>query len=395
MARRLKIAFVVDSARSKRAGGLVAAERIIEALRRHHDVISVGVGGDVELEPLQVPLAQGLIDSNSFAFAKPDDDQLGRAFDGVDVVHVQLPFFLGFAALSMAESLGIPVVAAHHVQPENVCRNLALVLPRLMKRVGRPSVLRGLTRVATQTFFNRAQAIICPSRLALDELEAAGLTAPAFIISNGAPAQFTPLPTRPPAPFTVLTVGRLVPEKRQDLLLEAVRRSRHASAIRVVIAGRGPLREKLETMAKALPARVELGFQSDEDLLRLYQTADLYVHASEVELEGMAVLEAMRCGCPSLLSDSPTSAAKQFALSPSHLFPNGDASALAAKIDEWFENPRRLELARAKTLGAVRNYGLDHTIEAYEELYQRVAARKLELPAPRHRVQWNVGALSR
>ena len=378
MTRRLKIAFVVDSARSKRAGGLVAAERIIDALRQHHDVTSVGLGGDIPLEQIQVPLAQGLIDANSFAFAKPDDDLLGQALDGVDVVHLQLPFFLGFRALAMAQALQLPTVAAHHVQPENVLRNLALVMPRFVKTMNRPSVISGLNRVVTQTFFNRASAIICPSQLALDELHHAGLTTPAFIISNGAPPQFTPLPSRPRAQFTVLTVGRLVPEKRQDLVMEAVRRSKHASGIRLVIAGRGPLHDRLEELAKDHPSRVELGFQSDEELLRLYQTADLYVHPSEVELEGMAVLEAMRCGCPAVLSDSPSSAAKQFSLGASHVFPNGDVQALADRIDEWFENPQRLEAARQKTLAAVKNYGLDHTIEAYEELYDRVASQRLK-----------------
>jgi glycosyltransferase involved in cell wall biosynthesis len=382
MARRLKIAFVVDSARSQRAGGLVSAERIIDALREHHDVISVGLGGDVDLEPLQSPIGQGLIDANSFTFAKPDDALLGRAFDGVDVVHVQLPFFLGFRALAVAESLQLPTVAAHHVQPENLCRNIALLLPLLKNALGNPALMRGLNRVVTRTFYNRATAIICPSQLALEELRNAGLTTPAVVISNGAPARFTPLPSHPPGTFTVLTVGRLVPEKRHDVLLEAVRRSKHAKAVRVVIVGRGPMRAKLEALATDHPAQVELGFKSDEELLRLYQTADLYVHASEVELEGMAVLEAMRCGCPSVTCDSPSSAAKQFALGATHLFPHGDAQALADRIDAWFEHPEWLPSAREKTLAAVKDYGLDHTIEAYEQLYERVAnAPRLARPA--------------
>jgi glycosyltransferase involved in cell wall biosynthesis len=102
-----------------------------------------------------------------------------------------------------------------------------------------------------------------------------------------------PLPSRPPGPFTVLSVGRLVPEKRHDVVLEGVRRSKHASELRVVIVGKGPMRPALEQQAQGHPARVEIGYQPDEELLRLYQTADLYVHASEVELEGLAALEAM------------------------------------------------------------------------------------------------------
>lgn len=373
--RRLKIAFVVDSANSQRAGGLVAAERVIEALREHHDVTSIGLGGDVALEPLRFPVGQELIDANSFSFARPDDELLGRAIEGVDVVHLQLPFFLGYRALSIAQALKVPAVAAHHVQPENLCRNIALVLPRLKKALEDPGLMRAINRLLTRTFYNRTDALICPSTLALDELRAAGLRVPAVVISNGAPARFAPLPARPPGPFTVLTVGRLVPEKRQDVVLEAARRSKHAGELRVVIAGRGPLHDELEALAKNHPSHVELGFKTDEELLRLYQTADLYVHPSEVELEGMAVLEAMRCGCPSLTSDSPSSATKQFALGAEHLFPQGDAQALANRLDAWFEHPQWLAPAREKTLAAVKDYGLDHTLAAYEQLYERVAAQ--------------------
>ena len=370
----MKIAFVLDSAGSARAGGLVSGQRIIDALRRDHEVVSVGLDGDVPLEPLVFPIARELIASNSFAFARPDTDRLCEAFDRADVVHVQLPFFLGFRALWLAHEWGVPVVAGHHVQPENVLANLALIAPRLGQAADRPAVARALNRLMNVSFYNRAEVVICPSQLAYDELAAAGLETPAEIISNGVPEWFAPLPTRPAHPFTVLTVGRLVPEKRHDLVLEAVKRSRHAAQLRLVIAGKGPCRAALEQQALQSPARVELGFQSDEALLRLYQTADLYVHASEAELEGMAALEAMRCGCPTVLADSPASATRQFALSPAHLFPGGDAEALAARIDEWFEHPARLELERARTLEAVRDFGLAHTVAAYEALYERVAS---------------------
>lgn len=375
MPRRLKIAFVVDSARAARAGGLVAAERIIDSLREVHEVISVGVGGDVDLEPLRVPLADGVIRANSFVFAKPDTELLCRAFEGVDVVHVQLPFFLGFRALALAESFQVPVVAAHHVQPENILQGIVRLVPGLASPLGRPGLARSLNRLVTQTFYNRAAALICPSQFALDELRAAGLTTQSVVISNGAPAQFAPLPSRPPHPFTVLSVGRLVPEKRHDVVVEAVRRSKHAASVRLVIAGKGPLQEKLERQASTLPVRAEFGFRSDEELLRLYQTADLYVHPSEVELEGMAVLEAMRCGCPSVTSDSRKSATKQFALDEGHVFRSGDAQALADCLDHWFEHPQRLETERARTLAAVKDYGLDNTVAAYSRLYEHVAVR--------------------
>jgi 1,2-diacylglycerol 3-alpha-glucosyltransferase len=57
-----------------------------------------------------------------------------------------------------------------------------------------------------------------------------------------------------------------------------------------VITGRGPIRAEVVRQAATLPVPGEVSFLSDEDLRRLYNTAGLMVHASEVELEGMAVL---------------------------------------------------------------------------------------------------------
>jgi glycosyltransferase involved in cell wall biosynthesis len=101
------------------------------------------------------------------------------------------------------------------------------------------------------------------------------------------------------------------------------------------------------------------------------------VHASEAELEGLAALEAMRCGCPVLTSDARTSATKQFALDAWHVFPAGDAQALADRLDDCFEHRNRLADDRERTLAAVQGYSLERTVEAYEHLYGQVAQQRM------------------
>jgi glycosyltransferase involved in cell wall biosynthesis len=374
--RRLRILFALDSAGDARAGGLVSGDRVITRLREHHDVISAGVHGDLVLDELKLPLVDHLVKMNSFIFAKPDRKKLREAISRCDVVHVQLPFFLGFACMRIAKQLGVPVVAAHHVQPENALASLALGAPWLGWLVNRPFMFRWMNALMVRAFYNRADLVICPSALARDELLRAGLKRPTEIISNGAPERFRPAPRRERGPFTVLSVGRLMPEKRHDVIIEAARRSRHARDLRVVIAGKGPQELKLRALTVGHPSRVELGFVDDDRLLELYQTADLYVHASEVELEGMAPLEAMRCGCPSLIASSPASATRQFALSEAHLFEPGNASALAERIDAWFENRDILEELRVKTLAAVKPYSMAETVAAYERVYAAAAEHR-------------------
>jgi glycosyltransferase involved in cell wall biosynthesis len=97
----------------------------------------------------------------------------------------------------------------------------------------------------------------------------------------------------------------------------------------------------------------------EDALLDLYARAHLFVHASEVELEGMAVLEAMHCGVPTLVADAPESAAASFAPSPEFRFRAGDPADLAARIDYWIEHPEELDAARE----AHRQIGLAHSLE--------------------------------
>ena len=383
---RLRIVYVLDSAGGARAGGLVSGARVIEGLRKRHDVVSVGVNGDIPMRPLRLPIGDGLVAANSFSFARPDGPRLREVISGADLVHVQLPFFLGFRAMSLARKLGVPVVTAHHVQPENVFATMRHLWPVLTSWFTGPRLAHALNWLMVHTFHRRADLVVFPSDFAREQLLRAGLERPSVVISNGAPEHFRPAPrNRGKQPFTVLSVGRLVPEKRHDLIIEAVRRSKHAAAMRLVIAGKGPLDAKLHALAADHPGRIRLGFVSDDELLALYQTADVYVHASEVELEGMAAVEAMRCGCPTLVCDSPTSATRQFAVDGRHLFRSGDAQDLAAHLDACFENPSGLEGARRRTLAFVRGLGLDDVIARYERAYRQVLeARRADRgePAP-------------
>jgi 1,2-diacylglycerol 3-alpha-glucosyltransferase len=170
-------------------------------------------------------------------------------------------------------------------------------------------------------------------------------------------------------------VGRLAPEKRLDVVIEGVRRSRHAARIQLVITGRGPEQERIRALAATLPLPAEVGYVSDEELHRLYRTADLMVHASVVELEGMAVLEALGCGLPALVADAPLSASPLFAAGPDFLFRPGDADDLARRIDALVEAPGLLAQGRARCLERAPTYAFDASVRHLEEIYLRVAGR--------------------
>jgi glycosyltransferase involved in cell wall biosynthesis len=110
------------------------------------------------------------------------------------------------------------------------------------------------------------------------------------------------------------------------------------------------------------------------------------VHASEVELEGMAVLDAMASGTPALIARAPASAARQFAVSEEFLFDAGDPPDLARRLDALLDAPERLRAARATCLARAQSFRFEASLARLEDLYERVAARGLSAPgAPARR----------
>lgn len=112
--------------------------------------------------------------------------------------------------------------------------------------------------------------------------------------------------TRPPQ---IGFVGRLVPEKGVDLLLKALSDIR--TPWRLVIAGDGPQRSYLETLAAHMGIAERISFVGHLPSLEipsLYQELDMLVLPSRsrpnwVEQFGRVLVEAMACGIPVIGSD--------------------------------------------------------------------------------------------
>jgi 1,2-diacylglycerol 3-alpha-glucosyltransferase len=367
---RLRIAFVADTLHSQAGGGIASGEYVVERLRRNHDVVAVATDGDDVLPGFQLPLRA--MKEAHFVMARPDRAVLAHAFANVDVVHLQLPFWLSFAALDEARRLGLPVVAGFHVQPENALFNVGIHSDWLNKTIYRALV---------KHFYNKVDAVICPTPFAEQKLLSYGLKASTYVVSNGVPPDVAEaMSTRPTEPrqrregdkFFILAVGRLAAEKRQDVIIEAIRRSRHRDKIRLVLSGAGPREAELRELAATLPNGAEIGFLPRETLLEHFSNADLFIHAGEVELEGMSVLESMSAGLPALIADAPESAASAFALNDDFRFPAGDVDALRAKIDALIENPRKLESARLPYRERAQKFDFTASVGKMVDIYRSV-----------------------
>jgi glycosyltransferase involved in cell wall biosynthesis len=105
--------------------------------------------------------------------------------------------------------------------------------------------------------------------------------------------------------FLAGTIGRLVPQKRQQDLLLAIERLKKAGRnVGGVLIGEGPERSKLEEKVRALGLEKEIIFTGFcDDTPALYSGLDAFVLCSEREGFPMTLLEAMAAGVPVVATD--------------------------------------------------------------------------------------------
>jgi 1-acyl-sn-glycerol-3-phosphate acyltransferase len=363
------IVFVIDNYGILTNGTTITAYRFVEALReRGHQVriVSVGVlGPDMYgLEEHYIPLVTPVAHQQSMVFAKYDKKVMTEAFSGADVVHFFMPWQVSRKGVKLAKKMGIAVTAAFHSQPENVTYGAGL------GAWGAP-VAAFLYRYYRFRFYRHVEHIHCPSPFIARELVKHRYKGRLHIISNGVAAAFRPSeqPRIPSEYFHILMIGRFAPEKRQDVLIRAIKQSRYEARIQLHLAGAGPLEKKLRKLASGLSNPPTFGFYKQEDLIALIQSCDLYVHTADAEIEAIACLEAIACGRVPVISDSRKSATGQFALDERSLFRAGNSHDLAKKIDYWIEHPEKRREMEAAYSQRARVYRLEHSIRKAEQMF--------------------------
>ena len=130
-----------------------------------------------------------------------------------------------------------------------------------------------------------------------------------FIHNAVNPAQFRPLQHRAGSvgdPRYMLCVADFREDKAIDVLLHAVTPLLQGDpCLTLVLAGDGPLRQELESLAAALAIRhrtMFLGSQGGVEILALLQGCEVKVLPSRMEPFGIALIEAMACRKPVVAS---------------------------------------------------------------------------------------------
>jgi len=225
----------------------------------------------------------------------------------------------------------------------------------------------------------RADAIITVCNALRDEVIGMGIAAERVVsLRNGVDLDlFRPTERTPNPMFTLLAVGHLVPVKAQDLIIGALPL---LPGVRLMLAGDGPDRAKLEALAHDLKVtdRVTfLGAVPQAQLRGHYGNADALVLSSSREGWANVLLEAMACGTPVVASrvygTPEVVAAPEAGVLMRERSYQGVADAVNALRTNYPD--------RAATRRYAERFSWDDTTDGQLRLFGEVLARRAGTPA--------------
>lgn len=371
---KLNIAIICDSIDTTLGGSYISAQRFARWLSEmwHHIVWCTSVFRDTAKKkefgyasvyefPSIFPIWPQHV-----RFALPKIWSLVKIFkkEKIDIVYNIHPARIGWQAYRAAKKAWIPIVSHSHIF--------------VWATFGRlPGFIQKRIKNMIARFYRKCDGVIYPTTLAKNDFDGYHFKNKQVIVSNGVDTQrFSPAGHMHNDSFTLLFVGRLDQEKNIPVILQAIhllaQKNKLNQNFRCDIVGSWSEEQKLRALAEKL--HIEkivrfLGKRYGEDLVDAYQRASTYILPSRFELESMTTLEAMACGCPLLISDSPHNAAKFFVKNNWYLFHEDDPHDLASKLSLMIDNPDTLETFRQNSIQNIGAFAFTKSVHSLSDFF--------------------------
>lgn len=368
----MKILIVIDQYDGANNGTTISARRFVENLRKRGHIVKVITTGEKSKNKYIVkkikltPIVNKIVTSQGMVFAKPNKEILTEAIKWADIVHFYMPFFLAKEGLKIAKKLEKPMTSAFHVQPENITYTIGLGKNE--------NVNNKIYTFFRDTFFNQFNHIHCPSEFIANELRNHGYTAKLHVISNGIEDDWVYNKEEKPKElkdkFVIMMVGRFSAEKKQDVLINAIKYSKYSNNIQLIFAGQGPKKQYYIKLGEKLKNKPIFNFYTKEELKKTLAFSDLYVHTAHAEIEAISCIEAIATGLVPIIAESDKSATTQFALDERSKYKAGDEKELAKKIDYWIEHEEERHRMEKEYARYSENFKMEKTMEKIEEMFE-------------------------
>ncbi len=287
--------------------GRLAFEFAVEMSRRHQ-VALVYPGGPPDRLPHGARLQVYTIRSIDYVVPALTGGELRALFRFLndfqpDVIHSHTPWFMGAIIQFWAYVHGVPYFFTAHELPSKI---LEWGLVRYMKGVSRTGLLHVLTRTYLVTFCRHCTGVVALNQAAARDIRGIGYRGRLSIIPNGRTLAL--YDGKEPADIgeaekILAFVGDILPRKNQKFLVQVL--SHLPPNYRLLLIGHDVdhrYRREIDASLNAdLRRRVTFtGKLPHEQVPRHLARTHLWVSASLMEVQSLAVLEALASGTPVL-----------------------------------------------------------------------------------------------
>jgi len=201
------------------------------------------------------------------------------------------------------------------------------------------------------------------------------------VIPNGVDTdRFFPVAEKPAAsPMRLLTVGRLIPRKRTEWMLIALKHLNDAGCeASLTIAGEGPesaaLKEK--TVDLDLDDQVRFkGIVPSEEIPALYRDHDIFVICSAHEGMSNAMLEALASGLP--VVTTACEGAEELISGCGRIVISSEPADIAAALQELIDDPQQHRAISSVARQRAEEFTWTAVAEAYLNEYKRIIGENI------------------
>lgn len=288
----------------------------------------------------------------------------------VDIVHVHLGLdsFVGTIAAKLAH---LPVIMSVHFDQPNYMSYGAMARRswNALQILKNKSIAHFLP--ITQ---NVANELMSREAVAAEKVTVVHPGIPVFEIDRDCRDQIRTDLGAAADDVVVVGVGRLVPEKNFDCLVDAFSKIQKKQKIKLWIVGDGAQRPEIEAMIERLQLQDNikmLGYRND--VKKLLASADMFVLPSKAEPFGMAAVEAMMSELPVIGTIGPGLSTIVDSNVTGLLVPPDDPDELAKAIEKLAEDSNlRRSLGLAGKERAIATFSSDGMAEKIVAIYHDI-----------------------
>jgi phosphatidylinositol alpha-mannosyltransferase len=278
----------------------------------------------------------------------------------LDVLHVQMPFSPLFAGrLIAAAPKHVNIVGTFHIVPASWlqsagAKSLELLTRKQLKRFNSIISVSEAAQSFAKTIFGIDSDVV-PNVVSLEGI------------------QYKPTFHKTP---TIMFLGRLVERKGCMYLLKALEQlqENYDGDYKVLIAGKGPLKTKLEKYAinKNIKNVQFLGFVTETQKAKLLAAADIAVFPSTGgESFGIVLIEALAAGSRVVLGGDNVGYRSVLGENPELLITPQDATSFASRLQYFLEHPEVRKTTAIWGKSQITTYDVDRVGKKIIEYYQK------------------------